>query len=277
MLPIFFISLREFLEAFLIGGVFLGISRKLRLKKEKEIILAILIGVILTFVLCFFVYFYGDKARLVFNERNTELLEGYLMVFAGIFLAYVVFSLHRFFVFERSKKIIEAHQKMTEKIFDFSLFFTIFTIVFREGFEIALFTSATALFSQFFENIAGLFAGFFVAAVFTLLTFFSFIRFSIHKIYKATEYLIILLGAAFVKNGIKELLEVHFDFHLEKILSISFHFLPEKNTFIGHFLNNFFGLEKNFSFVYFLIIISYVYLVKKIFLMSNVKRLTSNV
>ena len=40
------ISFREFLEAFLIVGVFLGISRKLNLKKEFEIGLAVIIGII---------------------------------------------------------------------------------------------------------------------------------------------------------------------------------------------------------------------------------------
>lgn len=265
MLVVFFVSLREFLEAFLIGGVFLGIVRKLNLKKEKEIVFALLSATFLTFVLCFLVYFYADKARLILTQKNTELLEGYLLVFAGFFLAYVVFSLHRFFVFERSKKIIKAHQKLTKKIFDFSLFFTIFFIVFREGFEIALFTSSTALFSKFLENIIGLIAGFFTASIFTLLTFISFLRFSINKIFKATEYMIIILGGAMVKNGIKELAEIHLDLHLEKILSITFDFLPSKNTFIGHFLNSFFGLERNFSLIFLGIIFSYFYLVKVVF------------
>lgn len=268
MLTVFFISLREFLEAFLISGVFLGIVKKLKLKKEKEIILSLISVTILTFILCFLVYFYADKARLILNEKNTKALEGYLMFFSGFFLAYVVFSLHRFFVFDRSKKIIETHQKLTKKMFDFSLFITIFFIVFLEGFEIALFTSTTALFSQFLENIVGLVAGFFTASIFAFLTFISFLKFSINKIFKLTEYMIIFLGGAMVKNGIKELAEIHLDLQLGKILPITFNFLPSKNTLIGQFLNNFFGLEKNFSLVYFAIIAFYVYLLRRTFLVK---------
>ena len=40
------ISFREFLEAFLIIGIFLGISKKLKLKKEFEIGLASIIGLL---------------------------------------------------------------------------------------------------------------------------------------------------------------------------------------------------------------------------------------
>lgn len=36
MLIVFKISLREFLEAFLIIGAFLGISKKLQLKREEK-------------------------------------------------------------------------------------------------------------------------------------------------------------------------------------------------------------------------------------------------
>ena len=263
MLTVFIISLREFLEAFLITGVFLTISRKLNLKKEKEIILALLSAVFLTIILAFLVYFSSDKARLILTEKNVKLLEGYLMIFAGLFLAYVVFSLHRVFVYERSKKILEAHQKLNKRVFDLSIFATIFFIVFREGFEIALFTSTTALFFKFLENIAGFFAGLLTASVFTGLTFLGSLKFSINKIYKATEYLIIFLGASMVKNGVKELIETYFNLHLKTLLPVTLGFIPAKNNFFTHFLNSFFGLERNFSLVYLFIIIGYLFLVKK--------------
>lgn len=149
MLTVFIISLREFLEVFLIIGLFLGISRKLKLKKEKELIFALLSAIFFTVILVFLVYFFSDQTRLILTEKNAALLEGYLMIFSGLFLAYVVFSLHRFFIFERSKKIFQIHQRLSERIFDFSLFTTIFFIAFREGFEIALFSSITAFFLNF--------------------------------------------------------------------------------------------------------------------------------
>src|SRR3990167_4716282 len=88
------ISFREFLEAFLIVGVFLGISRKLNLKKEFEISLAAVIGIIFSLLLATGTYFFANQVHGILTEKNAELLEGYLMIFSGVFIAYVVFSLH---------------------------------------------------------------------------------------------------------------------------------------------------------------------------------------
>ena len=125
MLTTLVISLREFLEVFLIIGVFLGISRKLKIHREKEIVLASIIGIAISFMLPITTFLLGDKAREILTEKNADLLEGYLMIFSGFFIAYVIFSLHNFFVLKRSKTIIDAHQKLQKNIFDISLFLTI--------------------------------------------------------------------------------------------------------------------------------------------------------
>ena len=258
MFATFIIVFREFLEAFLIIGVFFGLSKKLKLKREKEILAASLIGVAVSLLLPILVFVVGDKARLVITEKNAELLEGYLMIFSGFFLAYVIFSLHKFFVMRRSGAIIKAHQKLEQNIFDVSLFLTIVFFVVREGFEIALFTATTSLFSKFAENLAGLALGFLASSVFGLLTYLSYIKFPIGKIYKATEYLIVLLGAAFVKNGVGELLEVYYDFHLSSILPLNLFFLPAKSTMLGHMIKTIFGLEQNFSLAKLGIMLAYI-------------------
>ena len=116
MLTTLVVSLREFLEVFLIIGVFLGISRKLKLKREREILFASLLGISISFIIPISVFLLGDKARLILSEKNTELLEGYLMIFSGFFIAYVVFSLHNFFALKRSKHIISAHKKLQQNI-----------------------------------------------------------------------------------------------------------------------------------------------------------------
>ena len=138
MFATFLISLREFLEVFLIIGVFLGISRKLEIKREKEILAAAGLGILIAFALPIAVFLSADRARGIFTERNSELLEGYLMIFSGFFLAYVIFSLHKFFVLKRSRAILTAHEKLKANIFDLSLFATIVFFIIREGFEIAI-------------------------------------------------------------------------------------------------------------------------------------------
>lgn len=269
MLPTLVISLREFLEVFLIIGVFLGVSKKLNLHREKEIILASALGISISLILPVLIFLIGDRAQIIFNEQNAELIEGYLMIFSGFFIAYVVFSLHKFFVLGRSKTIIEAHEKMKKNIFDLALFATIVFFIIREGFEIALFTGTTSLFSKFSENISGLLLGFGIASILGLITFFAYTKFPIGKVFKITEYMIILLGAAFVKNGLDELAEVYFDIHLSNLIPIKLSFLPSTEHYVGHFLHNMTGLEQNFSLVSLGIMLSYFAFIYFLFFKKN--------
>jgi len=98
------------------------------------------------------------------------------------------------------------HQKIHNNIFDVSLFFTIIFLVFREGFEIALFTASTSLLSIFIQNFSGLILGFIFASVFGFLIFFTYLKFSIKKILKITEYFILLLGVLMTVNGLIKLI-----------------------------------------------------------------------
>lgn len=252
------ISFREFLEAFLIVGVFLGISRKLNLKKEFEIGLAAIIGIIFSILLATFTYFFANQVHGILTEKNTELLEGYLMVFSGVFIAYVVFSLHDVIHRSRAGSLIKAHQKLQERVFDFSLFSTIVFLVVREGFEIALFTASTSLFSVFIQNFIGLMLGFLSASIIGIMTFFAYVKFSIGKLFKYTEYMIIVLGASLVQNGVTELLEHGLNIDLAKIMSFPLNFLPHKSTLIGHMMKSFFGIDREFSLSKFLIMFTYI-------------------
>lgn len=270
------ISFREFLEAFLIIGVFLGISKKLKLKKELEISLAAITGIILSLLLATGTYFFGNEVRGILTEKKAELLEGYLMIFSGIFITYVIFSLHEVINKSRTGTLIKVKQKLNEKVFDFSLFSMIFFLVMREGFEIALFTASTSLFSVFIQNFIGLMLGFVAASIFGVMTFFAYIKFSIGKIFRFTEYMIIVLGAALVQNGITELLEHSFDIHLSKILSIPLNFLPHKSTVIGHMLKSFFGISREFSFSKLAIMGGYFFIIYLLFLKKKRSQINTN-
>lgn len=261
MITTMVVSFREFLEAFLIIGVFLGISRKLNLKKEFEIGLASAIGLLSSLLLATGTYFFGNQVRGILTEKNTELLEGYLMIFSGIFIAYVIFSLHDVINRSRTGTLIKVKQKLNEKVFDFSLFSMIFFLVIREGFEIALFTASTSLFSVFIQNFVSLMLGFVAASILGVMTFFAYIKFSISKIFRFTEYMIIVLGAALVQNGITELFEHSFNIDLAKIMSFPLNFLPYKSSLIGHILKSFFGLDREFSFAKLAIMGGYILII----------------
>lgn len=243
------IAFREFLEAFLIVGIFLGISKKLQLKREVEIAFAAGIGFIISLLLATVTYMFGDVARGILTEDRAEILESYLLIFSGFFIAYVIFSLHDTLRRGRGGKLLSAHKKLEKNAFDVSLFATITLMVAREGFEIALFTASTSLFSVFMQNFLGLLLGFSVASVIGCLTYFSYVRFPIGKVFKFTEYAIILLGASLVQNGITELLEHSFNIHIGDMLRLPLQFLPNEHTVVGHLIQSLTGIDNEFSLV----------------------------
>lgn len=205
MLTTALVSFREFLEAFLIIGVFLGISKKLKLKREFEIILAAGIGIIFSLLFATITYLFDNQIRNILAEKVSELLEGYLMIFSGFFVIYTTSSLHNFLHKIKVKTAAKAHQKLQNNFFDISLFFTIVFLIIREGFEIALFTVSTSLLSVFIQNFIGLMLGFILASIFGILIYFTYLKFPIKKILRITGYIILLLGASMIGKGIIKL------------------------------------------------------------------------
>ncbi len=263
------ISLREFLEAFLIIGIFLGINKKLKLKKEKEIIIASILGIIFSLILPILSFYFSDLIKPILNKKNSELFEGYLLIFSGIFITYVIFSLHKTIHKYTEKNLLLIHKKMENNIFDISMFFLIIFFIIREGFEIAIFTSSTALFSNFIENIFGLIIGFLISIIIGFLIYFSYIKFSISKIYKFTEWLIIFLGSSMIINGLNELLDIYFNQSLKNFFPIKLEFLPSTSTFFGHFLKTFFAIQKDFSLLILLIMLTYIIFIKKMLIKND--------
>lgn len=265
------ISFREFLEAFLIVGVFLGISRNIKIRKETEIMAAAIAGIIISLLMAVAVYAFGDQARGILTEKNAELLESYLMIFSGFFLAYVVYSLHGLIHRSHAGVLIDAHKKLAKNVFDVSLFMTIVFLVVREGFEIALFTASTSLFSDFMQNFVGLMAGFGGAIVFGLGTFLAYIKFPVRKVFRITEYMIVILGAALVQNGLTEFFEHGLNIELDEIISLPLKFLPAKSTLVGHFISSFTGLDRNMSLARLAIMAGYIGIVYLLFRKRRLK------
>lgn len=260
------IAFREFLEAFLIIGVFFGISKKLQLKKELEISLAAGIGILISLLLATGTYVFGDVARNILTEKRADALESYLLIFSGLFIAYVVFSLHNVMNQGRGMKLLSAHKKLQRDAFDISLFGTIIFLVVREGFEIALLTASVTLFSSFIQNFLGLLTGFTIASCLGISTFFAYVKFPVGKVFRWTEYGIILLGATLVQTGVTKLFETHFNIHLSNMISLHFQFLPDEHSLIGHFLQGIFGVDQGFSVVRLGIMASYLLAIYLLFL-----------
>ncbi len=266
MIPTAIIAFREFFEAFLIVGVFLGISKKLGLKKEWEIAIAAGIGIILSLLLATIVFIFGDGARAILTEKNTELFEGGLLVFSGVFLAYVIFSLHKVLGQSRTVALLKAKEEFHLRAFDVTLFFTIMFLVVREGFEIALFSASVSLFATFLQNFIGLIIGLASASLLGISTFFAYSRLPIGKVFRVTEYLIVLLGAALTQNGITKLFESQLGIHLSNIGALPLQFLPDSHSVVGHLIKSFFGVDQEFSLARLAIMVVYIGIIYVIFL-----------
>lgn len=217
MFSIAVISFREFLEAFLIIGVFLGVSKKLGLKRELEIGFAAGIGIAISLLLAIATYLFSKNVLIIFNEKNWEILESCLLIFSSLFITYTILSLHDVLHNIQVKISGHARQKLQNNVFDVSLFFTITFLVIREGIEIALFTASTSLLSIFIQNFFGLMIGFILSAISGVLIFFAYVKFPIIKIFKITEYLIILLGASMMGKGIIKLFDIKNGINLTRL------------------------------------------------------------
>ncbi len=264
------IAFREFLEAFLLVGVFLGMDKKFHLGKRKEIFFATALGVSISLMLPLIVFLFAGSLHHIFSEKNTDTFEGYLLVFSGFFLSYVIFSLHEFMKYGKKETIQKANKKMQQEIFDLSLFLTIVFFIAREGFEVALLTATTSLFSVFWTNGEGLLLGFMAAACIGVATSLTYINVSIKKIFTYTEYFIVIIGAAMVKNGMSLLLQNYLHIHMEKFLPLPLQFLPSDTTILGHIINNIFGLQQEVGLIQLAIMGMYVLLIWSLF---KVKRL----
>ncbi len=266
MFTIGLITFREFLEAFLILGLFLGISKKTNLKKEVEIVSAVVIGILLSLLLSSSMYVFSNYARGILTEKNADSLESYLLIFSGTFLVYVVFSVHK--VLHRSSHAIlkKTQEKIEQKIFDISLFFTIVFLILREGFEVALFTASSSLFFNFTQNITGLLLGFLGAGFVGLATSLIYLKVPLKKVFRTTEYLVILLGASLFQNGITKLFYTHFNIYLSKMMSFHLGFLPKEDSILGTFLQNFIGVDREFSLIRLFVMVTYVFCVYLMFI-----------
>lgn len=236
MLAALLISFREFLEAFLIAGVFLGLSKQLNLKKEFEIMLAVGLGVVLSLTLATGTYLLGDSARAILSESRAELLGAYLMIFSGVFIAYVVSSLHSAMKKANRSAVDLAGDVLRATGFDITFFFVIIFIILREGFEIALFTASVSLFSEFAANFTGLLLGFGAASVIGVVIYFAYTKLPIKKIFTATEYAIVGIGAVMTASGIMKLGEYQFGFHMSELLPVSLPFFENPVSAVPVFL-----------------------------------------
>lgn len=202
---------REFTEIFFIIGIFMGLTRNLKLKREKEIVVASGIGILFSILLPLLLFFIEKKIKLPLSEDFIDIIENIMMILTGFFIVYVIFSIHKVFAANRDKLIRQAKQKLAVSGFDISLFLTIILLITREGLEIAFFTASVSWVSKLAENVIGLFLGLLAAVIIGLLSFVFYTRFPLKKIYRLTEGLIIVMAGFYIVSGSANLIKLSYE------------------------------------------------------------------
>ncbi|MDO8499832.1 MAG: FTR1 family protein [bacterium] len=259
MVSILFITFREFLEAWLIVGLFLGLSKQLQLGRGREMWMAVVAGMFIAIIIPVMVFVFGGRIRGLWDEGNVDFVQGCLMVIASIAIATVALSLHSFFKKDQALSLQKARGLILEKKFDIALCIAIILSIVREGLEVGLFALSIVLVTPTPVLFGGLTTGFMAAGLVGIITMLAYERLPIKRILTTTEYGIMFVGAAMFKNGVSKFLKAGWQVDLSEYLSIPLKFLPDREgNVIGHLLNSVFGVEVDFSVAKMLLLLSYI-------------------
>lgn len=255
MFPSFIITFREVIEATVIVATILGVIYKLKWNEAIHTVwratgVAVLSSVLLIIAASIF----GFKIQQFYTGRTEEIIEGILMIVSAVFITWAVFFLHTFFsqhkgqLMQKVKKTVETREMK-------GLWILVFTAVFREGFEIALFLSSIYLSSRptdvFFGFLGGVALGLSVSFFF----FRTTERLPIQYAFRISGILLILFAGGLIARGIHEFAEAHI---IPEFFLMTFAFIPDKASFMGGMIKTLFGITRNMDIVPLISYVSYI-------------------
>lgn len=236
MLPSLLLSLREGLEAALVIGIVLGALRKFNLAHLSPIVWT---GAASAAVI-------SIATALLLNFLGASLEGPSEMIFEGttFFLAAAVLTWMIFWMSHQSRTIkgkLEASvRRATSQAGKSALFFMAFISVLREGVELALFLTASALATSWHQTVLGALLGLAGAAVLGWTLFATTLRLNLKRFFQITGLLLILFAAGLVASGIHEFIEIGW---IPAIISHVWNLNPlvNENSTAGQILKTLFG------------------------------------
>lgn len=246
MLPSFLITLREVIEAVIIVATLLGIVSQLKWKNAiKTVWTATLSAGVLSIALVGVGSIFGFQLQKLYVGRIEQITEGVLMTISAVFITWAVFFLHRFFSQQKGillKNVKKTIQNQESK----GLFILVFTAVFREGFEIALFLMSIYLSTSptevAFGFIGGLALGIFISFAF----FKTSTRLPVQYAFRISTILLVLFAAGLFARGIHEFMEAKI---IPELFQLSLSFIPPDGTFIGDMIKSVFGIAQKMDII----------------------------
>jgi high-affinity iron transporter len=204
LLPGFVITLREGLEAALIIGIVLGTLAKIGRSDLRRVVW---LGAIAASLLSILVGILLNVMGASFEGAAEEIFEGFAMLLAAGVLTWMIF-----WMLQQARSInqqlADDVQRATKDRSQVSLFMLAFIAVLREGIELGLFLTASALVSDGLSTLLGGLLGLAISLVIAWLLFRSLINLDLRKFFLATGVLLILFAAGLVAHGVHEFNEV---------------------------------------------------------------------
>lgn len=240
MFPGFLLSLREGLEAALIIGIVLGALRKI---ERQDLSPAVWTGVLLAAALSLGAAIGLHRMGVELEGRAEEIFEGVTMFLAAGILTWMIFWMYR--QSRRMQMDLEADVRAAaEQPGSKALFGLAFLAVGREGLELALFLTATSLYTEARLTLIGGLLGLAAAVLLGWALYTSTVRMNLRRFFQVTGFLLVLFAAGLVAHGIHEFNEAGLiPAVVEHVWDIN-HILDEKST-TGLVLSSLFGYNGN--------------------------------
>ncbi|CAN5122821.1 FTR1 family protein [soil metagenome] len=254
MLPAFLITFREVIEASLIVATVLGILIKLKQTKSiKTVWIATVAAAGLSAALIVLGSLTGVKVQEIYSGPLEGFIEGILMTVSAVFITWAVFFLHNYFS-NYKLKLLQKLKDTVEKEEQKGLFVLVFTAVFREGFEIALFLS-TIYFSSKPKEIFTGFAGGIIAGLLVSFALFSAtLKMPVYYAFRVSSALLILFAAGLVARGAHEFAEAGL---LPEIREMIFPLIPTDATYVGDMFKSIFGITQRMDILQIVLYVAY--------------------
>jgi high-affinity iron transporter len=204
MLPSFFLSLREGLEAALIIGIVLGALRKMN---RADLNLAVWIGAGSAVIISLLAALLMNSLGASLEGTAEQIFEGITMIFAASVLTWMIFWMQRQSRLIKGELEADVRQAVVG-VGKIGLFWLAFFAVVREGVELALFLTATGMVSGGQSNLVGALLGLMGAIALGWALFTSTIRLNLGLFFQVTSVLLIFFAGGLVAHGVHEFNEV---------------------------------------------------------------------
>jgi high-affinity iron transporter len=246
MFPSFLITFREVVEATVIVATILGIITQLKWSKGIQIVwqatgLAAGASILLIGAGSIF----GFNLQKLYSGKIEQITEGSMMILSALFITWTVFFLHKFFSQRKGVLLKKVKQTLIEQQTN-GLFILVFTAVFREGFEIALFLASIYFSAKPLEIAGGFMGGLLGGLLLSFIIFKTTSRIPVQYAFRISSYLLIVFAAGLIVRGVHEFMEAGF---IPELLSFGIPLIPNGGTFMSDMIKSLFGITQKMDIV----------------------------